>query len=216
MHRVMLPAAMLACVFAAACANAFKHHAANSGGEFDYYLLSLSWAPNYCAGRPTDQSLECRAGQHANFVLHGLWPQSNTGQPPLNCGSARPVSSAIVRHMLQYFPSRGLIQHEWTNHGTCSGLSAQDYFSKVEQAYNQIKIPDQYRNLDHIQTVSVQELEWNFATANRAPAGAFRVSCHAGEVVGVEVCLDKELKVRACTAGAGECPAQQVLMRPVR
>ena len=118
--------------------------------------------------------------------------------------------------MLQYFPSRGLIQHEWATHGTCSGFSSADYFGKVEQAFNAVKIPDQYRSVDRDQQLSVREIEQSFASANNGPADAFRISCHGGELVGVEVCLNKDLQYRACTASARECPVAQVLMRPVK
>ena len=59
-------------------------------GQFDYYLLALSWAPNYCAGHPSDHSSECRIGGHTAFVLHGLWPQANSGPPPMSCSTAPP------------------------------------------------------------------------------------------------------------------------------
>jgi ribonuclease T2 len=117
--------------------------------------------------------------------------------------------------MLQYFPSRGLIQHEWTTHGSCSGFSSVDYFGKVEQAFNMVKIPDQYRDLDRGRQLSVREIEQSFASTNDGPAGAFRISCHAGELMGVEVCLNKDLQYQACTESARECPTAQVLMRPV-
>ena len=61
-----------------------KAAATQTQGSFDYYLLSLSWAPNYCAEHPGDNSSECRAGNHKGFVLHGLWPQSNEGPPPMS------------------------------------------------------------------------------------------------------------------------------------
>src|SRR5690349_8937707 len=131
-----------------------KHHKSGDGqgkSKFDYYLLSLSWAPNYCAGHPTDKSSECKIGNHASFVLHGLWPQANSGPPPMNCKPASPVSSAITRHMLEYMPSRSLVQHEWEKHGSCSGLSAADYFKNVEQAFTAVKAPDDYKNLAHNQ-----------------------------------------------------------------
>jgi ribonuclease T2 len=118
--------------------------------------------------------------------------------------------------MQQYYPSRGMIQHEWSTHGTCSGLTASDYFSKVEQAFNAVRIPDQFRNLDRSQAFDVKDVEQSFAAANNAPAGAFRVSCHSGELVAVEVCLNKDLQYQACTASARECSTRQVLMRPVQ
>jgi ribonuclease T2 len=217
MRRVMAPVAICVCLSLTVGWAALKgHHTAKSSGQFEYYLLALSWAPNYCAGHPGDHSIECQTGKHANFVLHGLWPQTNTGQQPTNCAPASPVASATVRHMLQFFPSAGLVQHEWATHGTCSGLAAADYFGKVEQAFTAVNVPSQYRRLDHSQNLSVKEVEQAFASANNAPAGAFRISCHAGELVNLEVCLNKDLQYQACTASLRECPSAQVLMRPVK
>jgi ribonuclease T2 len=218
MKRMLANALVLACVSMAVCLPALTHRPVGdeSPGQFDYYVLALSWAPNYCASHPGNHSNECKTGQHADFVLHGLWPQANAGRPPLRRTHARPVSHAIARHMLEYFPSKGLIQHEWQQHGVCSGLSAGDYFAKVEQAFNAVKIPDKYRNLDHSQNFNTKEVERSFAQANNAPPDAFRISCHNGVVASLEVCLSKDLKYQACTASVRECPAPQVLMRAVK
>ena len=80
-----------------------------------------------------------------------------------------PVAAATVDHMLNFMPSRSLIQHEWQKHGTCTGLSAQDYFAQAEQAYTHVQVPQQYRSLDHEQQFSVSDLEKSFAEANHAP-----------------------------------------------
>jgi ribonuclease T2 len=196
-----------------------KHHHPSSDsqpGNFDYYLLSISWAPNYCAGHPSDHSSECRAGAGKSFVLHGLWPQADSGPYLENCGTAPPVSSDIVNHMLNYMPSASLIQHEWQTHGTCSRLSAQDYFDKVVQAFSNLQLPPAYQQVKAQQETGVQDLERAFASANGAPAGAFRVSCHSGELVNLEACLSKDLKYQSCGNSVRECPANQVLMRPVK
>jgi ribonuclease T2 len=193
-----------------------RHHDedATSGGDFDYYLLALSWAPNYCAGHPSHHSSECKIGGHNAFVLHGLWPQANSGAPPMSCSTASPVASDTVDHMLNYMPSRGLIQHEWEKHGTCTGLAAQDYFAKVEQAFKNVHVPEQYPRLEHEQQFNVSDLEKSFAEANHAPPEVFRVSCHAGALVSVEICVDKNLRYQSCTQSVRECPANQVDMLP--
>src|ERR1044071_7783023 len=190
-----------------------KHH---KPPEFDYYLLSLSWAPNFCASHPSDHSSECSAGNHAAFVLHGLWPQSKTGAPPMSCAPASPVAKSIVDPMLQYMPTRNLIQHEWEKHGTCSGLSAADYFAKVEQAFKSVRVPHDYPDLKQNKTFSIADVESSFASDNHAPKDAFRISCHAGDLVGLEVCLNKNLEYQACTRTVRECPGSQVLMRPTK
>jgi ribonuclease T2 len=216
--RTHVAALLLFTVMLAATAVAKKHHkpAPPQGGNFDYYVLSLSWAPNYCAGHPSDHSAECKVGGHVAFVLHGLWPQASAGQPPLSCGNVSPVSAETVRHMLEYFPDRGMVQHEWEKHGSCSGLAADEYFGKVEQAFKSIKVPDQFRTLDQSQTLPIKQIEKAFADANNAPANAFRVSCHAGELVNLEACVDKDLKYQACTQSVHECSSSQLLMRGVR
>ncbi len=210
----------LLCLLLSLTSSAFaKHHhrhndAGTGTGQFDYYLLALSWAPNYCAGHPSDHSSECQAGGHKAFVLHGLWPQAGSGPPPMSCSAASPVAAATVDHMLNFMPSRGLIQHEWEKHGTCTGLSAQDYFAQAEQAYTHVQVPQQYQSLNHEQQVSVPGLEKSFAEANHAPLGAIRVSCHAGKLVSLEVCVDKNLQYRSCTESVRECPVSQIDMRP--
>ena len=218
MRRFTIVALSCLLLFTAPSAFARHHHrhrdAKANPGHFDYYLLALAWAPNYCAGHPTDHSSECRTGGHTAFVLHGLWPQANSGPPPMSCSTAPPVAAATVDHMLNFMPTRGLIQHEWQKHGTCSGLSAQDYFARVEQAFRNVHVPEQYPKLDHEQPISVSDLEKSFADANHAPPSAFRISCHAGELVSLEVCMDKNLQFQSCTESVRECPVNQVDMRP--
>ena len=201
--------AALALCFLFATPNASAQDS-GGGAQFDYYLLSLSWAPTYCESHPRDHSSECTAGEHTGFVLHGLWPQSNSGPELQACSSASPVSKAIVTQMLQYMPSRGLVQHEWATHGTCSGLSSADYFHKVVAAYKSVQIPDSFKSPNQAQKVSLKDLEAAFAAANQASAEAFRVSCHGRELVNLEVCMDKNLHFQACGASVRECPSSSV------
>src|SRR6185312_2367118 len=88
---------------------------------FDYYVLALSWAPEFCAqpGRAASNPKECESGKGINFVVHGLWPEMASGKSPESCAPARPVPKAVVNSLLRYMPSAGLIQHEWASHGTC-------------------------------------------------------------------------------------------------
>jgi ribonuclease I len=77
-----------------------------------------------------------------------------------------------------------------------------------------VHVPDQYQNLKHDQQSEVSDIEKEFADANGAPRQAFRISCHNGELVNLEVCLDKDLHFQSCTPSARECPARKVEMRP--
>ena len=69
----------------------------NTVGEFDYYLLTLSWAPEFCATNPNGRtSAECASNKHMGLVVHGLWPQDNDGKWPESCSTTPPVASATV------------------------------------------------------------------------------------------------------------------------
>src|SRR5581483_12190272 len=110
--------------------------------SFDYYMLVLSYAPDFCdQSNVQKDALECGAGRKVGYVVHGLWPQGENSRGPENCGSASPVSQSIVQAMLHYFPTASLIQHEWRAHGTCSGLSVNDYFAMVKKARDSVQIP---------------------------------------------------------------------------
>src|ERR1700687_5788326 len=131
-HLRWLLSAILLCLFAGTAATARPRKKARQSDEavFSYYLLSLSYAPDFCAHPTGDKDpRECGTGRHIGFVVHGLWPQVEGNRGPENCGPARPVSQDIVRATLDYIPTESLIQHEWGTHGTCTGMSAANYFA---------------------------------------------------------------------------------------
>src|SRR5580693_10574306 len=57
----------------------------NTPGEFDFYVLSLSWSPSFCeeaSERGSEQRSQAQCGGRPfSFVVHGLWPQYEHGFP---------------------------------------------------------------------------------------------------------------------------------------
>ncbi len=189
-----------------------------AAGSFTYYLLSLSWAPDFCAqpNTPKDPA-ECGKGRKIGFVVHGLWPQDGSGGGPERCGPASPVSQDIIRVMLNYIPTASLIQHEWATHGTCSGLSTADYFAAVRKARDQVAIPNDLRAPAQQVKLAPPEIESKFAAANPSfPAGAFRTSCTGGDLQETRICFSKEVAPMACPASERECPAGSIVILPVQ
>jgi len=219
-HRRILTFAVLISLFAAVAADARSHRRRpNDQTSFAYYLLSLSYAPDFCAQPAGNKDpRECGAGRHIGFVVHGLWPQGKNGRGPERCGAAGPVSEDLIRVMLNYIPSESLIQHEWQNHGTCSGLSAADYFAAVRKARDAVTIPADLKQPPRPLRKSPAEIEALFAAANPSfPKEAFHVSCYRdGDLQEVRICFDKDLSPRACGASGGECAAGRVEILPVR
>ena len=186
-------------------------------GDFDYYLLSLSWAPDFC-DRPNVQhdARECGPGRRLGFVVHGLWPQLDDGGHPSQCAPARPVANDIVQRTLALIPSEGLIQHEWRDHGTCSGLSSSAYFDTVRKAYEALVVPQDFRQPNHRLDLSPSEIEGKFAAANPRFKNSLRVACSSGELSEVRVCMGKDLSPHPCGAHDAECPASRITMLPVQ
>jgi ribonuclease T2 len=184
--------------------------------DFDYFLLTLSWAPEFCATNPHGRtSAECDPKKHTGLVVHGLWPQYDNGKWPQDCASTPPVASATVDHMMPIMPGTHLIQHEWAKHGTCSGLSTQDYFGEIEKLYNGLQVPYNFRRPSSSSEAVPTDIEQKFAAANNAPRSAFRISCPQNEFSAVEICLSKDFQYRACPNTLKECRASKIEVRPV-
>ena len=187
-------------------------------GVFDYYLLSLSWSPEYCAGPSGGHDNgQCGEGRRFGFVVHGLWPQYERGYPE-SCGSAKPVPQSLVNTMLPLMPSPKLIQHEWEKHGVCSGLDVSAYFRQIQNAFAGVKIPEDYRGpLKNIE-VAPADVKAKFGKANPSyPATAFRIQCSGRYLSEMRVCLTKDLKGRACGSDIRDtCRDATVILRPVR
>ena len=140
--RVLRPRRAGACGAAAALAATATHAAS----PVENYALAISWEPAFCltnASKPECKS-ETPSRQDAHyFSLHGLWPQSGS-----YCGvsaalkkddengdwSALPAvtlnaATEAALELEEPGTMSDLQRHEWTEHGTCSGLSQQNFFA---------------------------------------------------------------------------------------
>ena len=220
MKKRLLSALLLLALGCSLTGTSFAKHKKSSSNSsqatFDYYLLTLSWAPQFCATNPKGKSsAECDPKKEMGLVVHGLWPQYNNGKWPQDCASTPPVASATVDHMLPIMPGKDLIQHEWAKHGTCSGLSVDDYFAAIEKLYNGLSVPDDFKKPSSSSEAAPSDIEQKFATANQAGSASFRVSCPQNEFSAVEVCLSKDFKYQACPDTLKECHASQIKVLPV-
>lgn len=190
-------------------------------GSFDYYVMSLSWSPQFCYNRAAPANdPQCGDGKQFGFIAHGLWPQLERGFPQF-CGGASQPESSLVQKMLRIMPSPKLIQHEWEKHGTCSGLTADSYFQKLETMFAGLKIPEAYRAPKAEVQTSVKELRQALITSNPGLAGdQFAVLCQDGNYLQeIRICYTKESTLRRCGFGGGlkdNCQGLKLLLRPVR
>ncbi len=194
----------------------------NAPGQFDFYVLALSWSPSYCEasaerGSPRRADIQC-AGRPFAFVVHGLWPQYDRGFPSYCKVPAPRLNRAIVGAMLDLMPSPGLIYHQWDRHGTCSGLSPNVYFENVRKARSVVKIPDAYLDRDKPGLVTPGEVAEAFVKANPGLThGQIAVQCDSKRLSEVRVCLSKDFSFRDCPEAAQRsCRRDKVTMPAIR
>jgi len=162
---------------------------------FDFYLLNLSWSPEFCFSHPN--AAECAT--HSTFVLHGLWPENADGSYPEKCSTA--AGPADPGQYKDIYPDAGLLAHEWQTHGTCSGLGADAFFQTARAAYRSVVIPPRLKALTAETSLPPDQIVDLFTASNPAiPASSVVVSCGHNYLTAVEVCLDKSLHATACGA----------------
>ncbi len=198
-----------------------RRHAHSSdavAGEFDYYLLALSWSPAFCLGSPS--AAQCNGPRRYGFVVHGLWPQYERGWPE-SCADTR-VPGEVVEGVLDLMPARSLVYHEWSAHGTCSGLAPAEFFALVRRAYETIAIPPNLSRPNGAIEQPPASIVAEFLRTNpRLPPQSVVATCSgqgAPRLREVHLCFSRDLTPRSCSADAlrEACRAPSVIVPPIR
>lgn len=191
----------------------------DASGRFDYFVLSLSWSPNWCVlegdARGSDQ---CEDRHDHGWILHGLWPQYERGFPDYCQTSASAPSRQMTRKMADIMGTSGLAWHQWKKHGTCAGLEAQDYFDLSREAFNQIKKPAVLRRLTDTVRISPKVIEEAFIQSNPTlEPDQITITCKEGHIQEARICLSKDLALRQCGRDViKDCTARTALFTPIR
>ena len=169
-------------------------------GDFDYYVMALSWSSNWCAmeGDARDDP-QCDAGRGHTWVLHGLWPQYEDGWPSF-CRTVQPdPSRQDTAEMADIMGGAGLAFYQWKKHGRCTGLPAQDYFDTARAAHEGINLPKVFENITRDLTLPASVIEDAFIEANPAlTRDQITITCNEGMIQEARICLDKSLSPRRC------------------
>ena len=188
-------------------------------GDFDYYVMSLSWTPTWCALEGDERdSPQCDPGQGFGFTLHGLWPQYEDGWPAFCPTVERNPSRSMTGDMADIMGTSGLAWYQWNKHGVCSGLSASDYYALSRLAYDSVSRPDLLRQLNREVRLPAEVIEEAFLQDNPGLTDdMMTVTCQAGRVQEVRICLTRDLEPRACAPDvARDCTLTDALFSPMR
>lgn len=192
---------------------------ADEPGDFDHYVLALSWHPSWCASEGDSRGAEsCDPGTRRSFTVHGLWPQHRQGWPEFCRTTARDPSRHQTAAMSDIMGSGGLAWYQWRKHGRCSGLDGAAYLHATRAAAEAVVIPGGFAAVSAYTTVTTQDIREALLRANPwiDPNGLV-VSCRAGRLHEVRLCLDRSLASVACTDQQDRaCRSRSVVLPPVR
>ncbi|MDH5543975.1 MAG: hypothetical protein OEZ43_00190 [Gammaproteobacteria bacterium] len=191
--------------------------AAKPIASFDYYVLALSWQPAFCEFHP--QKKECQGSSTDVFsaeqpALHGLWP--NRLNDPKHryayCAGKKAKGDwcedkIAVDHakLEKYMPGVAscLQNYQWRKHGSCSGLTVQDYFETsitLVQDFATTAIAQEIRrNIGKVVSSELLLQRWN--ENNKQSDGAIELVCrrHNGKayLLEVRIALSREIESNA-------------------
>jgi ribonuclease T2 len=186
---------------------------------FDYYVMTLSWAPGFCdLGGQETSSPECAAGSGDGFVVHGLWPDNEYRPNPEAC-PGKQVSPADLAFEHGLYPNDRLAAYEYHKHGTCTGLSAHDYFATVREVKARLNIPAMFKAPQQPLRMAPEDVEKAFMAANpNLRPDNMAVTCAYGELTDVRFCIAKDLSSYAVCRKVSRhtCQRASIRVAPVR
>lgn len=188
-------------------------------GDFDYYVLSLSWSAAWCALEGDSRNdPQCDDGRGLTFVLHGLWPQYDVGWPSFCRTVERDPTRAETAAMGDVMGGSGPAFYQWKKHGRCSGLPARDYFDTARKAYQRVEIPALFADVSRSLTLPASVIEDAFLEANPGLArDQITITCKDGLIQEARVCLTRDLGFRRCGDDViRDCRLTDAVLEPVR
>ena len=188
-------------------------------GAFDYYVMALSWSPNWCALEGDKRgSPQCDDDTGFGWVLHGLWPQYESGWPSYCPTGARNPSRTDTRAEADLFGSSGSAWHQWNKHGRCSGLTAADYYRLSREAYGRVERPALLRKLTDPVRLPANVIEQAFLEANETLSNdQITITCKAGRIQEARICMTHDLEFRTCGRDVSrDCSMPDALFAPLR
>ena len=188
-------------------------------GVFDYYVMALSWSPNWCRLEGDSRnSPQCDEREDFGWTLHGLWPQFHRGWPAF-CPNTEPQPTrGMTEAMADIMCTSGLAWYQWKKHGVCSGLSARGYYETARKAYESVRIPQAFRKLSKTVKLPASLTKEAFLEANPGfKREMVTVTCKEGYIQEVRVCLSKDLAPVLCGSDTiKDCTLKDALFDPVR
>jgi ribonuclease I len=214
-------------------------------GQFDSYVFSLQWAAAFCEGKPNlPECADRTPGRFSlkNLTIHGLWPDKDNDashsygycgvdaatqaldRAPTWCRMpALNLSSRTMSRVDEIMPGAAscLQNHEWYKHGSCSGYSQDEYYTRAADLvvfvsttkFGRFLTANAGRTVTASDTLAAFESEFGAGTSNLVSLNCTKAG-GADLLLDVRMKLDQPLrpaselgKMLLPGMGKGNCPA---------
>ena len=158
-------------------------------GNFDFYLFTLSWSPQFCATtrRETSGVRDAWREFRRPWALAGVQERLLAGELFERARSRE--SKCRGRH----HADASLVDHEWQKHGTCSGLGVDGYFDLMRSIRKSIIDSGSLLHLKETQMMAAAEIKAEFVAANpRISTEDMVIGCANNTLVQVQFCVAKD------------------------
>ena len=109
------------------------------------------------------------------------------------------------------YPNDRLAAYEYRKHGTCTGLSPQDYFATVRSVRARLKIPQIFQATSEQMNMAPEDIEQAFMAANpNLHSDNMAVSCSNGELIDVRFSVSRRISRPTPYAGRSRATAANV------
>jgi len=189
----------------------------------DYFMLSLSWSPQFCttsAGKSAANAFQCKENSFG-MVVHGLWAQTagvtSGNNQPRNCKTTIPIVATTLRQHLCTVPGVQLQQDEWAKHGTCAFDTPEQFLNTIEKLRSELHVPDlEALAASKGSNLKAGDVTGAFLSANTGLAAKDVQLLLGGKNLDeVHVCYDLDLKFRQCDTNSTAADTAKVTIRPI-
>ncbi|XP_067682260.1 ribonuclease Oy-like [Haliotis asinina] len=205
--------------------------------EFDFFAFSQQWAPSVCIDASSEH--KCAIPEEVTgWTIHGLWPNSHSGNEPSDCNSSWPFNYDAIKSLESNLtaqwpnlfidtPKDDFWSHEWEKHGTCAtSLPATDnelhYFSTALQLNTKLKLQQVLKIFDVVPSkdtgynaTEVRNLLEKYFGSTPVLQCTYQKATKRQFFLQIELCFDKSFKLMDCgskeqATEPEECRASEV------
>ncbi len=168
-------------------------------------MLVIDIAPTLCQlSNDYANFRQCADGK--NYIIRSL---VFTNQAPCQVNTLPKLSPLQKITVQQFMPDKTMQTQAWQNHGACSGLITRDYFRKIIQQGNKLKLKNEFNNINNKNyQITQYQLRKNILSHNKQLANKeIQFLCHTEQKGNRKIQLLTQIRI--CDS-ASQCHTNRI------